>query len=61
MMIRTETTRVGEQDTTLLISRNDGGSDGRHGVSEFVTSVCVSVFSSFVDYVMDELFKVVYR
>jgi len=60
-MIRTETTRVGEQDTTLLISRNDGSSDGRHGWSLYVRNECVSEFSSFVDYVMDELFKVVYR
>ena len=55
----TKSTRIGEEDTTLLISRNNGGSDGRHGVScfsrfrVFVTSV-LCVFSSFVDYIMDE-------
>ena len=33
----TKSTRIGEEDTTLLISRNNGGSDGRHGVSCFST------------------------
>ena len=27
---RTQTTRVGEEDTTLLVSGDDGGSDGGH-------------------------------
>jgi hypothetical protein len=41
---RTQTTRVGEEDTTLLVSGDDGGSDGGHDCVVLCVRVCFGMW-----------------